>query len=80
MLVSGVTDKTVKVSDFPRQRYRKCSWFDRCGLILTELFLVTTDHPTICLYNVETAQCFLASAPGGLLTQRPLLRYWFERR
>lgn len=29
-----------------------------------EFLLVTTDHPTIRLYNVETAQCFVCSAPG----------------
>ncbi|KAK5972972.1 hypothetical protein GCK32_008418, partial [Trichostrongylus colubriformis] len=57
-----------------------CSWFDHCGLILAELFLVTNYHPTIRLYNVEKAQCFLSSTPGGLLTQRPLLRYWLARQ
>lgn len=29
-----------------------------------EFLLVCTDHPTIRLYNVETAQCFVCSAPG----------------
>ncbi|PIO72481.1 WD domain, G-beta repeat protein [Teladorsagia circumcincta] len=72
ILVSGSTDKTVKLFDFSKTAVK------RAMKTLSEVFpvralsfhpggeflLVTTDHPTIRLYNVETAQCFVCSAPG----------------
>ncbi|CAB3404735.1 unnamed protein product [Caenorhabditis bovis] len=71
ILISGSNDKTVKLFDFSKTAVK------RSMKTLTEVYpiralschpggeflLVATDHPTLRLYNIETAQAFVCSHP-----------------
>ncbi|CAI4231021.1 unnamed protein product [Auanema sp. JU1783] len=69
ILVSGSNDKTVKMFDYSKTAVKRAMKtisevypvraisFHPGG----EYLLVSTEHPTLRLYNVETAQCFVSA-------------------
>uniref|UniRef100_A0A1I7XTD1 Cleavage stimulation factor 50 kDa subunit n=1 Tax=Heterorhabditis bacteriophora TaxID=37862 RepID=A0A1I7XTD1_HETBA len=72
ILVSGSNDKTIKLFDYSKTAVKRAMKtlaevypiramsFHPGG----EFLLVSTEHPTLRLYNVETAQCFVGAVPA----------------
>eukprot|EP00057_Strongylocentrotus_purpuratus_P032508 XP_787885.3 PREDICTED: cleavage stimulation factor subunit 1 [Strongylocentrotus purpuratus] len=72
ILVSGGKDCTVKLFDFSKSTVKKSAksiqevspirftTFHPCG----DFLLVATEHPTLRLYDVNTAQCFVSCHPN----------------
>ncbi|CAA92670.1 Cleavage stimulation factor 50 kDa subunit [Caenorhabditis elegans] len=77
ILISGSNDKTVKLFDFSKTAVKKAM------KTLSEVYpvralschpggeflLVATDHPTVRLYNIETAQAYASANPDDQHTE-----------
>ncbi|KAF6020648.1 CSTF1 [Bugula neritina] len=72
VLVSGSVDRTVKVFDYSKSSTKKAQKCIQEAYPVKSLnlhptcdwLLVSTEHPTVRLYDMNTQQCFVGSNPG----------------